>query len=75
MLCSIISSRADTAISSVSFFFVFFFFFQNLGADITDPVDTTRTAMVIYGLDPNCYGYNGKIRKTASVASVYASVC
>ena len=54
ILCSIISSRADTDVSSVSFDF-----FQNLGADATDPYDTTRTATVIYAYDANCYGYNG----------------
>ena len=44
-LCSIISSRADTDVSFVSNFF----FLQNLGADCTDPADTTRTTTVIYG--------------------------
>ena len=41
------------------FIFYFFFFFQNLGADCTEPVDTTRTTTVIYGYDANCYRYNG----------------
>ena len=46
MLCSIISSRADTNFSSDR---IFDFFFLNFGADSTDPVDTTRTGTVKYG--------------------------
>ena len=42
----------------------FDFFFQNLGADSTDPADTSRKATVIYTYNTNCYGYNGYIRNT-----------
>ena len=56
ILCSIISS-CFVRIEILTFF-------QNLGADSTDPADTTRTATVIDAYETNCNGYNGYIRKT-----------
>ena len=49
-------------------------FFKKLGADSTDPVDTTRTSTVIYAYDANCYELLRIDTYDLSVASV-ASVC